>query len=128
MFLGLRTVIYPAPDLDAAKAWWTGVLGQPPYYDDGFYVGYNVGGFELALMKAGETASGPTVYWGVPNAKAAVERLVAAGATVSDPVTDVGEGIRTATVMDPSGTRIGVIENPVFVIRPIESPVPGPGR
>lgn len=48
MFLGLRTVIYPAPDLDAAKAWYTGLLGFGPYFDEPFYVGFSVAGCELA--------------------------------------------------------------------------------
>lgn len=52
MFLGLRTVIYPAPDLDAAKAWFTEVLGREPYFDQSFYVGFEVGGYELGLSPA----------------------------------------------------------------------------
>jgi hypothetical protein len=31
---GLRTVLDPAPDLHAAKACWTALLGQPPYFDE----------------------------------------------------------------------------------------------
>ncbi|WP_460521729.1 VOC family protein [Humibacter antri] len=126
MFLGLRTVIHSAPDLDAAKTWWSGVLGAPPYYDDGFYVGYSVGGYELGLIKAGDPASGPNVYWGVADADAAVEQLVAAGAAVVESVQNVGGDIRTALLADPSGARFGVIENPEFAVEPIESR--GPGR
>ena len=48
--LGLRTVIYPAPDLDATKAWWTSFLGVEPYFDQPFYVGFAVGGYELGLL------------------------------------------------------------------------------
>jgi catechol 2,3-dioxygenase-like lactoylglutathione lyase family enzyme len=47
MFLGLRTVIYPAPDLAAAKVWYAKVLGAAPYFDEPFYVWFSVGGFEL---------------------------------------------------------------------------------
>ncbi|WP_443111267.1 VOC family protein [Amycolatopsis sp. A1MSW2902] len=39
MFEGLRTVVYPAADLAAAKEWWTRVLGVSPYFDEPFYVG-----------------------------------------------------------------------------------------
>ena len=42
--LGLRTIIYPAPDLAEMKRWWTALLGQDPYFDQPFYVGYSVGG------------------------------------------------------------------------------------
>ena len=74
MFLGLRTVIYAAPDLVKAKAWYTQALGQEPYFAETFYVGFNVGGFELGLdpdtakVKTGNNA---VAYWGVPDAAAA---------------------------------------------------------
>ena len=55
---GLRTVIYPAPDLDAAKAWWTALLGQEPYFDQPFYVGYEVAGYELGLLPDADPADG----------------------------------------------------------------------
>jgi len=41
VFLGLRTVVYPAPDLTASKAWWAAALGVQPYFDEPFYVGFN---------------------------------------------------------------------------------------
>lgn len=44
-FFGLRTVIYPAADLEAAKHWYTQALGFPPYFDQPFYVGFQVGGY-----------------------------------------------------------------------------------
>ena len=47
MILGLRTVIYPVTDLARGKAWYAGVLGAAPYFDQPFYVGFAVGGFEL---------------------------------------------------------------------------------
>ena len=59
MFLGLRTVVYSAPDLAASKAWWTEVLGVPPYFDEPFFVGFNPGGFELGLDPAADPAAAP---------------------------------------------------------------------
>ena len=50
MLLGLRTIIYPAPDLAKAKQWYSDVLGMQPYFDEPFYVGFSVGGFELGLI------------------------------------------------------------------------------
>ena len=113
---GLRTVIYSAPDLARAKAWYTAVLGIEPYFDEPYYVGFNVGGYELGLdPNAGSTgAGGSTAYWGVGNADEAVASFVAAGAEVSNPVAEVGEGIRVASVLDPFGNRVGIIENPHF--------------
>jgi predicted enzyme related to lactoylglutathione lyase len=115
MILGLRTAIYPAPDLDRAKAWYTELLGQPPYFDQPFYVGFEVGGFELGLLPDAEPGTvGPQPLWGVANADAAFARLIELGATVLEPVTDTGDGIRVASVIDPFGNRFGIIENPHF--------------
>ncbi len=65
MILGLRSAIYPAPDLQAAKTWYEQVLERKPYFDEPFYVGFAVGGFELGLIPDGETGiSGPQPLWG----------------------------------------------------------------
>ena len=53
MLLGLRTAIYPVQDLAAAKAWYARVIGHAPYFDQPFYVGFDVGGFELGLVPDG---------------------------------------------------------------------------
>ncbi len=120
MFQGLRTVIYHVKDLDRAKKWYTGALGFPPYFDEPFYVGFNVSGFELGLQpdEPGATRSitGVTAYWGVENADAAFEHLLKLGATEHESVQDVGDDIRVATVLDPFGNVFGVIENPHFSI------------
>jgi predicted enzyme related to lactoylglutathione lyase len=132
MFLGLRTVIYPVDDLAAATAWFTGIVGHGPYFEEPFYVGFEVAGYELGLLPAGDdgTADGPLTYWGVGDAEAAVARLVAAGATIHVPVAEVGEGIKTGTVREPSGNIVGVIENPVFRLPdpPTVATPDGPGR
>jgi len=115
MFLGLRTTIYPVSDLAAAKAWYEQVVGAKPYFDQPFYVGFSVGGFELGLIPDGTSGTeGPRPLWGVADAQAAVERLLSLGATELEPVTDVGEGIKVAAVRDPFGNRLGIIENPHF--------------
>ncbi|HYR62524.1 MAG TPA: VOC family protein [Actinomycetota bacterium] len=112
MLLGLRSAIYAAPDLAAAKAWWTEVLGAEPYFDQPFYVGFDVGGFELGLDPGGNPATSPMTYWGVPDAAAAVAALIAEGARRHTDVQEVGEGIKLGSVTDPSGSVVGVIENP----------------
>jgi predicted enzyme related to lactoylglutathione lyase len=117
MIQGLRTVIYHVTDLAKAKAWYSQVLEQEPYFDQPFYVGYSVGGFELGLVPDGKSGAGGTVaYWGVADAAAAVARLEELGAAIVEPLTDVGEGIRVATVADPFGNSFGVIENPNFSV------------
>lgn len=120
MFQGLRTVIYRVSDLDQAKAWYSPVLGIQPYFDQPFYVGYNVGGYELGLdpdmADAPTGTGGVSAYWGVSDCQAALNRLLELGASALTPVQDVGEGIRVATVTDPFGNVLGVIENPHFSI------------
>ena len=115
MILGLRTAIYPAPDLQQARKWYSELLGQPPYFDQPFYVGFSVGGFELGLLPEGTPSTlGPQPLWGVQSAASAYARLLELGATPLEPITEVGEGIKVAAVTDPFGNRVGVIENPHF--------------
>jgi predicted enzyme related to lactoylglutathione lyase len=115
VILGMRTVIYPAPDLAKGKAFYTQVLGKEPYFDQPFYVGFEVGGFELGLIPDGEPgAAGSVTYWGVSDAAAELARLQELGAVLRDDVMDVGGGIKTATMLDPFGNVFGVIENPHF--------------
>lgn len=128
MFLGLRTVIYPAPDLAASKAWFAGLLGVEPYFDEPFYVGFSVCGYELGLAPDGDPAAGPLTYWGVPDADAALAKLLGSGAKPHEVVQEVGGGIRVASVLEPGGTVLGVIENPHFAPAVVESTLDGPGR
>jgi catechol 2,3-dioxygenase-like lactoylglutathione lyase family enzyme len=128
MFLGLRTVIYPAPDLAASRDWFRRLLGAEPYFDEPFYVGFDVAGYELALDPAGDPAGGPITYWGVAVADAALEQLLGAGAALRSGVRHVGGGIRVATVLEPGGSVLGVIENPHFALRPSTVANDGPGR
>ena len=129
MFLGLRTVIYPAPDLAAGKAWFTELLGIEPYFDQPFYVGYQVAGYELALDPNADPALGAITYWGVPSADAALARLHAAGATPNGEARDVGDGIRVATVRLPASDAVlGIIENPHFRLADPPADAIGPGR
>jgi catechol 2,3-dioxygenase-like lactoylglutathione lyase family enzyme len=112
--LGLRTVIYPAPDLDTSKAWWADLLGVAPYFDEPFYVGFNVGGYELGLLPTADPSDGALTYWGVADVVAAVAASLARGATEHVPPSAVGDDIVTATVRTPQGTIVGFIYNPHF--------------
>jgi catechol 2,3-dioxygenase-like lactoylglutathione lyase family enzyme len=111
---GLRTVIYPAPDLGAAKRWWTSFLGVDPYFDEPFYVGFNPGGYELGLLPDADPVDGALIYWGVDDVRVAVDAALAAGASEHSPVSDVGDGIITACVRTPDGSIVGFICNPHF--------------
>lgn len=116
-FLGLRTVIYHAPDLARAKAWYSSALGIEPYFDQPFYVGFNVGGYELGLdpdPAGSRGAAGGIAYWGVSDAQESYQRLLGLGAQERSAPQEVGDGIRVATVLDPFGNVFGMIENPHF--------------
>jgi len=129
MFLGLRTTIYPAPDLAASKAWFTDLLGTPPYFDEPYYVGFQVAGYELALDPNADTTLRPVTYWGVADAHVALDQLLEAGAQPhSDGVTDVGDDIRVATVREVGGSVFGIIENPHFELPAATPRSSGPGR
>jgi catechol 2,3-dioxygenase-like lactoylglutathione lyase family enzyme len=119
--LGLRTVIYPVRDLEASKAWFTKLLGFGPYFDEPFYVGYEVGGYELGLLPTDPEADGQVTvadgaltYWGVDDVNGAVAAAVAMGAVVHGPIAEVGDSIITATVRSPQGNIVGFIYNPHF--------------
>jgi len=119
-FLGLRTVIYVNTELAKARDWYAQVLGFPPYFDEPFYVGFNVGGYELGLMPADEVnkqgGGGVLAYWGVADAEVSASRLLSLGAVEREPVSNVGGGIKVATFFDPFGNVLGVIENPHFKV------------
>ena len=122
MFEGLRTIIYPVTDVAQAKEWYSRLLGQQPYFDQPYYVGFEVGGFELALDPNGASApaaGGPVTYWGVRDIDAAFRRLRELGAVERTPVEDVGDNIKAAVVADPFGNALGIIQNPHFSVEKV---------
>ena len=91
------------------------MLGRAPYFDEPFYVGFTVGGFELGLLPGAHPGTaGPQPLWGVANIEATYAGLLELGASALEPVAEVGEGIKVAAVEDPFGNRFGIIENPHF--------------
>jgi len=120
MIAGLATVIYRVTEIDRAKAWYSAAFQQTPYFDQPFYVGFNIAGYELGLdpdPSGGKTGPGGSVaYWRVASIDAAMAHFVASGAAVIAPAQEVGEGIKVATVSDPFGNLIGLIENPHFAL------------
>ena len=115
MILGLRTVVYPVTNMADATAWYQRVLERDPYFNEPYYVGFEVGGFELGLVPDGVPgAAGATAYWGTADIVAEVQRLRELGALAESAVTEVGGGISVATLKDPYGNLFGVIHNPHF--------------
>lgn len=115
MIKGLRTVLYPAPDLPLAKRWYESVFQHRPYFDEPFYVGFEIGGFELGLVPdlwPGEV--GAKALWGVDDLDTEVARLRDLGVTIKGEIQDVGGGIKVVDLADPFGNLVGLIENPNF--------------
>lgn len=115
--LGLRTTIYKVSDINDAKNWYSNILGFEPYFDEPFYVGYNVAGYELGLQpdeKNDAKNDGVATYWGVEDVPEKYNELLAAGAITYEAPTDVGGGIIVAAVKDPWGNVFGIIYNPHF--------------
>jgi len=118
MLLGLRTAVYHVDNIEEAKKWYSNILGHAPYFDQPYYVGYNVGGYELGLVPddtdSGSKIEGVSVYWGVKNAEESLQKLLDSGAALHEKLQDVGDGILAASVIDPFGNVFGIIENPHF--------------
>ena len=115
--LGLRTTIYKVTDLTKAKDWYSRAFATKPYFDEPFYVGFNIGGYELGLLPEGKsiaTADNVLSYWGVDDIQKSYDNLIALGATEHEKPTNVGGEIMTAGVRDPWGNVIGIIFNPEF--------------
>ena len=115
MILGLRTAAYPTPDLAAGKAWYSKVFEREPYFDEPFYVGFSIGGFELGLVPDGEPGTaGVQAMWGVDDINAEVKRIVGLGGVLHEGPHDVGGGIVVVSIRDPFGNLLGLIYNPHF--------------
>lgn len=117
---GLRTVVYKVPDLASAKEWYSKAFGTAPYFDEPYYVGFNIGGYELGLLpyENEEVIHGnaSTVYWAVENVDKMLEHLKGIGAQLVDEPMDVGDGVIVASVKDPWNNIVGIIFNPFFKI------------
>ncbi len=110
---GIKTVLHPVSDLTAAKAVYSALLGMPPQHDDTYYVGYEAEGQHIGLVPGGgpQGMSSPVAYWHVPDIEAKLAEVTAAGATVHEAAHDVGGGRLVATVTDPDGNVLGLLQD-----------------
>ncbi|MCJ7468594.1 MAG: VOC family protein [Maribacter sp.] len=116
--LGLRTVIYKVSDIEKAKDWYSKAFNTTPYFDESFYVGFNIAGYELGLQPEETTVTDKPesvlTYWGVDKIDKEYDRLLAFGASKHESPTNVGGELVVASVRDPWGNVIGLIYNPYF--------------
>jgi predicted enzyme related to lactoylglutathione lyase len=110
---GIKTVLHPVSDLTAAKAVYTALLGVPPMADESYYVGFETGGQHIGLVPGSgqQGMTSPVAYWEVPDIEAKLAEVTAAGATLKEPVRDVGGGRLVATVTDPDGNVLGLLQD-----------------
>ena len=102
----IRSLVIPVSDLDAAKAVYTALLGDP-HTDESYYVGYNVDGFEVALAP-GDVSGGPVAFADVDDLDATRATLLEAGATERDGPRKVAPDARVCVLADPDGNPIGL--------------------
>jgi predicted enzyme related to lactoylglutathione lyase len=110
---GIKTVLHPVSDLAGAKAVYTALLGVPPQTDGPYYVGFDVADQHIGLVPGGgpQGMTSPVVYWHVPDIEGSVAAITAAGATVKEAPHDVGGGRLVATVSDPDGNVLGLLQD-----------------
>jgi predicted enzyme related to lactoylglutathione lyase len=110
---GIQTVLHPVSDLAAATEMYTALLGVPPQTESSYYVGFEAAGQQIGLVPGGgpQGMTSPVAYWHVPDIEAKLAEVTAAGATVKEPAHDVGGGRQVATVTDPDGNVLGLLQD-----------------
>ncbi len=110
----IRSVIYTVTDLPRAKAFYGAVLGREPYFDQPYYVGFDVAGQELGLdpdtSRRQPGPGGAVAYWKVHDLHTAWELTLMNGADPLEPPHNVGEGTDIALIADPFGNLVGLIQ------------------
>ena len=111
---GIKTVLHPVSDLTKAKPVYAALLGTPPQADADYYVGYDVAGQHIGLVPGGgpQGMTSPVAYWHVSDIEAKLAEVTAAGAMINEPARDVGGGRLVATVTDPDGNVLGLLQDP----------------
>ena len=110
---GIKTVLHPVSDLTKAKAVYSALLGVAPSADESYYVGFDAAGQHIGLVPNGgpQGKTSPVAYWHVPDIEAKLAEVTTAGATVKEAAHDVGGGRLVATVTDPDGNELGLLQD-----------------
>src|SRR5438477_12317445 len=110
---GIKTVLYPVSDVEKAKVVYTALVGIAPQADSSYYVGYDVAGQHIGLLPGcgPQGLTSPVAYWHVDDIEGKLADVTAAGATIKDPVSEVGGGRVVASVIDPDGNVLGLIQD-----------------
>jgi predicted enzyme related to lactoylglutathione lyase len=111
---GIKIVLHPVSDLTTAKVVYAALLGVAPQADSPYYVGFEAAGQHIGLVPGGgpQDMTSPVAFWQVEDIEAKLAEVTAAGATVKEPAHDVGGGRLVATVTDPDGNVLGLLQDP----------------
>ena len=116
--LGLRTVVYKVGNINEAKLWYASAFQTEPYFEETYYIGFSIGGYELGLLPEeipqSKKSDNAVTYWGVNEIHKEYNRLIDLGASENEKPTNVGGDLMVASVKDPWGNVIGLIYNPEF--------------
>jgi len=107
----MHLLVYPAKDMDKAKALFRELLGVEPYVDGAYYTGFRTGDLEIGL-DPNARSSGPIAYWDVSDIRASLQQLLDAGGQREQDIRDVGRGLLIATVKDADGNTLGLRQSP----------------
>ena len=110
---GIKTVLHPVSDVAKAKAVYAALLGVPPQTDSSYYIGFQAEGQHIGLVPGGgpQGMTASVAYWHVPDIEAKLAEVTAAGAMVQEPARGVGGGRLVATVTDPDGNVLGLLQD-----------------
>lgn len=109
---GIKTALHPVSDIAASKAVYTALRGVPPQHDESYYVGYDAVGQHIGLVPRGRAQgmTTPVAFSHVADIEAKLAALTVAGATVRGAPHDVGAGRLIATITDPDGSVLGLVQ------------------
>ncbi|HEV7146767.1 MAG TPA: VOC family protein [Pedococcus sp.] len=110
---GIKTVLHPVSDLTAAKQVHAALLGVAPQHDADYYVGFEAAGQHIGLVPNGaqQGMTSPVTYWHVADIETKLAEVTSAGAILRDAPRDVGGGRLVASVTDPDGNVLGLIQD-----------------
>jgi predicted enzyme related to lactoylglutathione lyase len=110
---GIKTVLHPVSDIAKSKAVYAALLGIAPQTDSDYYVGFEAAGQQIGLVPGGgsQGMTSPVAFWHVSDIEAKLAEVTAAGATLKEAAHDVGGGRLVATVTDPDGNVLGLIQD-----------------
>jgi predicted enzyme related to lactoylglutathione lyase len=110
---GIKTILHPVSDLERSKAVYKALVGVAPQADSPYYVGFDAEGQHIGLVPGGgpQGMTSPVAYWHLPDIEAKLAEVTAAGATIKESPREVGGGRLVASVTDPDGNVLGLIQD-----------------